>query len=182
MLKNALYRGGLTADTLETLLAGETDATDDCTGSYSNRAFDETFVKPDVVPVTIGDRSASDQSPGQDRILGRGAKLSRAKGRPANRTGSYGQFDSIDDTDRDDEAQIPLNNIPVHDQRTIVISNLSDRATHKDLVDVIRGGRLLDIYLRNDRTATVSFVEGAQEFLAYTKRNDIYLHLKRVGR
>jgi hypothetical protein len=70
--------------------------------------------------------------------------------------------------------------IPVHDQRTILVTNLSDRTTHKDLLSVIRGGRLLDIYLRHDRSATVSFVEGAAEFLSYAKRNDIYLYTKRV--
>jgi hypothetical protein len=183
MLKNALFRGGLTTETLDTLLAGEVDAPDNYnTGPYSNSTFDETFVKPTLVPVTIGNRSPGSQSQDQDKSVGPGAGLSRPQGRHANRTGSFGQFDSIDETDREDEGHIaPYSRIPVHDQRTIVISNLSDRATHKDLVDVIRGGRLLDIYLRNDRTATVSFVEGAQEFLAYAKRNDIYLHLKRVN-
>jgi hypothetical protein len=58
---------------------------------------------------------------------------------------------------------------------------LSDHTTHKDLAGIIRGGRLLDIHLRNDRSATVSFVEGAADFLTYAKRNDIYLHTKRVS-
>lgn len=39
----------------------------------------------------------------------------------------------------------------------------------------------MDIFLRHDRSATISFVEGASEFLAYAKRNDIYLHMKRVS-
>lgn len=60
------------------------------------------------------------------------------------------------------------------------ITNLSERTTHKDLAGIIRGGRLLDIFLRSDRSATVSFVEGAADFLAYAKRNDIYLHTKRL--
>lgn len=79
-----------------------------------------------------------------------------------------------------DDSEFPLQQVPVHDQRTVLISNLSDRTTHKDITSIIRGGRLLDIFLRHDRTATVSFVEGAAEFLAYAKRNDIYLHQKRV--
>ena len=45
---------------------------------------------------------------------------------------------------------------------------------------MIRGGRLLDIFLRSDRSATVSFIEGAAEFLEYVRRNDIYLNAKRV--
>ena len=70
------------------------------------------------------------------------------------------------------------------EQRTIAVHNLSDRTTHKDIVDVVRGGALLDIYLRmHERTASISFVEGsaAQEFMKYVKRNDIYIHGKRVS-
>ena len=71
-----------------------------------------------------------------------------------------------------------------NDQRSIVLKNLSDKVTHKDIVGAIRGGTVLDVYLRqNERCASVSFVEGsaAAAFLAHTKRNDIYLHGKRVG-
>jgi hypothetical protein len=83
--------------------------------------------------------------------------------------------------DDDDNDQGPAQRIPLHDQRTVLITNLSDRTTHHDLTTIVRGGRLLDIFLRNDRSATISFVEGAAEFLAYAKRNDIYLHMKRVS-
>jgi hypothetical protein len=71
--------------------------------------------------------------------------------------------------------------VHIQDRRTLLVTNLSDRTTHKDLAAVVRGGRLLEIYIRNDRSATISFVEGAAEFLAYVKRNDIYLHTKRVS-
>jgi hypothetical protein len=95
---------------------------------------------------------------------------------------NYGQRNSSIASPLKDEAdQEHTQVIPVHDQRTIFITNLPDRTTHKDLAGVIRGGRLLDIFLRTDRTATVSFVEGAAEFLAYTKRTDVYLHAKRVS-
>ena len=69
------------------------------------------------------------------------------------------------------------------EQRTIFVKNLSDRATHKDMVDFVRGGLLLDVYLRSyERSASISFVEGstAQEFMNHVKRNDIYVHGKRV--
>lgn len=71
--------------------------------------------------------------------------------------------------------------IPVHDQRSVFITNLPEHTTHKDLVGVVRGGRLLDIFLRSDRSATISFVEGAANFLFYAKRSDLYLHTKRVS-
>jgi hypothetical protein len=70
-----------------------------------------------------------------------------------------------------------------NDQRTLLFTNLSDRTTHKDIVNAIRGGMLLDIYLRSaERTASVSFVDGsaAQEFFNHAKRRDIYIHGKRV--
>ena len=71
-----------------------------------------------------------------------------------------------------------------NEQRTILIKNLSDRITHKDIADIVRGGAVLDIYLRpTDRSASVSFVEGAaaQAFMNYAKRNDIYIRGKRVS-
>lgn len=69
------------------------------------------------------------------------------------------------------------------DQRTIIFKNISDRTTHQDIVNVVRGGSLLDVYLRSqEKAANVSFVRGsaAQDFMAYVKRNDIYIHGRRV--
>ena len=54
-----------------------------------------------------------------------------------------------------------------------------------DIVRFLRGGTILDIYLRtNDRSASISFVEGtaAQQFIAHAKKNDVYIHGKRVSR
>lgn len=68
-------------------------------------------------------------------------------------------------------------------KRTILLANLPDAVTHTDIVDVVRGGMLLDIYLRtNDRTASVSFLEEAhaQEFFRHVKRHDLYIRGKRV--
>lgn len=69
------------------------------------------------------------------------------------------------------------------EQRTILLKNLSERTTHKDLINIIRGGAVLNIFLRsNEKAASISFVEGiaAHEFMAYAKRHDIYIHGKRV--
>lgn len=95
---------------------------------------------------------------------------------------TYGEPESsFDSPPRDGNVDEHVQAVPVHDQRTVLIANLSERTTHKDLAGIVRGGRLLDIFIRNDRTATVSFVEGAAEFLAYFKRTDMYLHTKRVS-
>ena len=107
-----------------------------------------------------------------------------------NHRPSFGQDDTSfpSDPDRDDQClPEPKNGKQQYaraEQRTLVLKNLSDRITHKDIVDVVRGGAVLDIYLRtNERTASVSFVEGtaAQNFMNYAKRNDIYIHGKRVS-
>lgn len=174
----------MTAETLETLLSGEGGATNNEPTSFSSNTntWEETFIRPQSVPVTMA-RSLppNDTSPNSDNTAVGDALQPRIHPHAYNRVDSYAQPDSyIDDLDKDEDINSSMQRVPVHDQRTILVSNLSDRTTHKDLVSFVRGGRLLDIFLRNDRTATVSFVEGAAEFLAYTKRNDIYLHTKRV--
>lgn len=69
-------------------------------------------------------------------------------------------------------------------KRTLLISNLPEGTTHADVVDVVRGGMLLDIYIRpHDRTASVSFLGevNAQEFFRHVKRHDLYIRGKRVS-
>jgi hypothetical protein len=69
-------------------------------------------------------------------------------------------------------------------KRTVLLANLPEGATHSDVVDAVRGGMLLDIYLRtHDRTASVSFLEeaAAHEFFRHVKRHDLYIRGKRVG-
>ncbi|KAL2068390.1 hypothetical protein VTL71DRAFT_16488, partial [Oculimacula yallundae] len=68
-------------------------------------------------------------------------------------------------------------------KRTILLSNLPDGTTHSEITDVVRGGMLLDIYVRvNDRNASVSFLEesAAQNFFRHVKRHDLYIRGKRV--
>lgn len=68
--------------------------------------------------------------------------------------------------------------------RSILLSKLPDNTTHADITDAVRGGQLLDIYLRsNDRTAAVSFLlaADAKAFYDHVKRHDLYINHKRVG-
>ncbi|KAF2473498.1 uncharacterized protein BDR25DRAFT_283070 [Lindgomyces ingoldianus] len=180
LLKNALFRGGLTAETLETLLSGENGMSED-PAAYSNTC-EEAFRRPKPVAVTMTGTRSSDASPDSENTAVADGLQPRTHSNSYNRVYSFGQPDSsIDTPDKDDDFQSLVNHrVPTHDQRTVLITNLSDRTTHKDLTNIIRGGRLLDIFLRNDRSATVSFVEGAQDFLTYAKKNDIYLHTKRL--
>lgn len=67
--------------------------------------------------------------------------------------------------------------------RSILLSNLADGTTHADITQAIRGGQLIDIYLRpHDRTATVSFLlsADARAFLNNVRRHDLYVRQKRV--
>ncbi|RDW89639.1 hypothetical protein BP6252_01671 [Coleophoma cylindrospora] len=68
-------------------------------------------------------------------------------------------------------------------QRTIQISKLPEGVTHSDITDAVRGGMLLEIYLRaQDRIANISFLNAtdAQGFFHYVKRHDLYVRGKRV--
>lgn len=153
------------------------------------------FSRPQKTPVQI-----SGPSEGQDRWFGNGRGPTKSgsgqrkdRPNPYNRQHSFGNDDTsfLSDLDKDDQCfgslgvpKFEKQHYGRNEQRTIVIKNLSDRTTHKDLADVLRGGALLDIYLRShDRTASVSFLEGAaaQDFVNYAKRNDIYIHGKRVS-
>jgi len=116
---------------------------------------------------------------------------SKAKLGDPSRHNSYTQEDDVSwdpELDKDDGflsvPRIEKKRYAREEQRTILAKNLSDRVTHKDITDFVRGGLILDIYLRsNDRSASISFLEGsaAHDFMNYAKRNDIYVHGKRVG-
>ncbi|KAL8678038.1 MAG: hypothetical protein Q9186_005569 [Xanthomendoza sp. 1 TL-2023] len=71
-----------------------------------------------------------------------------------------------------------------NEKRTLLLQNLPDQVCHQDIVSIVRGGLLLDVYLRpQDRSASISFVDGsaAHEFLSYIKRNDMYLRGRRLS-
>lgn len=91
----------------------------------------------------------------------------------------------FDDHDSFADEGIPFSNDhagydPGQERRTLYFSGFSDRTTYKDLLSVIKGGKLLSVNLRSERSATVTFLEGAAEFLLWAKRNDIYLNSKRI--
>ena len=68
-------------------------------------------------------------------------------------------------------------------KRTLLISKLPENTTHAEIAEVVKGGMLLDIYLRtHDRAASVSFLHesAAQDFYRHVKRYDLYIKGKRV--
>ncbi|KAF1355648.1 hypothetical protein EJ07DRAFT_181988 [Lizonia empirigonia] len=183
-LKSALFRGGLTMETLNTLLASESDVCNDDASLY-NYSSEKTFSKYETTPMSLRAPCDKDASPYSNDTESGSDQLDLPQPRPLHRAHSNYQSEVNMDEHAEGggdyrQGRGHPGRIPVHDQRTILITNLADRTTHKDIAGVIRGGRLLDIFFRNDRSATVSFVEGAANFLAYIKRNDVYLHAKRL--
>ncbi|RYP15212.1 hypothetical protein DL765_005851 [Monosporascus sp. GIB2] len=68
-------------------------------------------------------------------------------------------------------------------RRTIALTGLPDQTTHKDVTNVVRGGMLLDIFLRvAEHVALVSFLreEDAVRFYNHARKNYIYIKNKRV--
>ncbi|KAI6378110.1 hypothetical protein MCOR25_002354 [Pyricularia grisea] len=67
--------------------------------------------------------------------------------------------------------------------RTIQLIGLPDATTHADITGVVRGGLLLDIFVRaHDRSATVSFLHSAdaRAFFDHCRRYDLYIRHKRI--
>ncbi|ROV98257.1 hypothetical protein VSDG_04395 [Cytospora chrysosperma] len=66
--------------------------------------------------------------------------------------------------------------------RSILLTNLAEGITHRDITDAVRGGQLLDIYMRPDRAVTVSFLlaSDARAFFDHVRRHDLYIKHKRV--
>ncbi|CAM1502828.1 Fc.00g076040.m01.CDS01 [Cosmosporella sp. VM-42] len=68
-------------------------------------------------------------------------------------------------------------------KRSILLLELPDAITHADLTSAIRGGQLLDVYLRRrERSASVSFLhaEDAKAFYDHVRKHDLYIKDKRV--
>lgn len=68
-------------------------------------------------------------------------------------------------------------------QRSILLANLAESTTYADIVAVVKGGMLLDLNMKGDRSCAVSFLyaDAARAFYGYVKRNDLYIRGKRVG-
>ncbi|KAK3990172.1 hypothetical protein QBC44DRAFT_325782 [Cladorrhinum sp. PSN332] len=67
--------------------------------------------------------------------------------------------------------------------RTVHLHNLAEGTTHADITSAVRGGFLLEVFLRShERTASVSFLNSAdaRKFLERVRRHDLYIKNKRV--
>ena len=185
-LVQTLVQGGSVPIVQADTRLGDEEQTD---GEY------QIFIRPTKTITTVSqsrDESWADSMTNW-HPKGPGHGLESHKSKPAfnSRHNSSAQEDDISwdpDLDRDSmNLTIPRperKQYAREEKRTILAKNLSDRTTHQDIIQIIRGGLVLDIYLRTtERSASISFVEGcaAQNFMSYVKRNDMYIHGKRVS-
>ncbi|KAF2673512.1 hypothetical protein BT63DRAFT_451561 [Microthyrium microscopicum] len=166
VLKRALFKGGLRSDTLETLLKSED----------SDDGYEQVTISNYMVSEPKTERSPPDTL---DESDGTSNYVNIHNQRRHSGYGA-GRFSGGQSSQKEQVAESRNQSGRDRNVRTLFFTNLSDKTTHKDLTHIVRGGRLLDIHLRHDNCAAIAFVEGAAEFLAYSKRNDIYIHGKRV--
>ena len=72
-----------------------------------------------------------------------------------------------------------------HDDRSLVLRGLSPFTTLVDIENVLRGGIVLNMFIRSrdrERSAHVAFVEPlvAEKFIMHCKRNDLYIKGRRI--
>ncbi|KAI7233665.1 hypothetical protein KC330_g5252 [Hortaea werneckii] len=213
LLKNALFQGGITAETLDILISGagsggtrkDSGASGLRTGPngfegrlpayHSTLNYQsQTSLYQDVHWRRNGSIPSSTFRDGHSQQTQAGATLQvpsfsrqASYGAPASSTPDDSAFDDDDDDDDDNliEEGRPSTLQPPglslsNERRTLYFSGFSDRTTYKDFVSVIKGGQILSINLRPERSGTVTFLEGAEALLAWVRRHDIYLHSKRI--
>lgn len=94
---------------------------------------------------------------------------------PGNQQCGYGQ-----DYEQDEGDLYDIN----REDRSVVLKGISPFTTMADVLAVIRGGAVLNIFLRpQQRTAHIAFVDpnSAEKFIIHSKRTDTYIKGKRVS-
>ncbi|TAQ86282.1 hypothetical protein B7494_g5405 [Chlorociboria aeruginascens] len=193
----SLYGGGLSDESFNVLIkdsSSETKNGDPTFYSSAETSDGDTFMTQ-LYPSSIQGTG------GQDYTFGRNANYTpRTHSRQRDQDGFQNHTQTNDDSsfvaesatdgfyegetgNNDSQPKAQRQHYDKHCKRTILLANLHENTTHSDIVDVVRGGMLLDIYLRTpERTASVSFLEEAhaQDFFRHAKRHDLYIRGKRV--
>jgi hypothetical protein len=93
-------------------------------------------------------------------------------------------IDGVVGTNYVNKTQAPRPQFDRQCTRTIQLLNLAEGTTHADIASAVRGGLLLDVFIRgHERTATVSFLHAldARAFFDHVRKHDLYIKNKRVG-
>lgn len=207
MLKNALFQGGLTPDTLALLISGaeprpqqtRVDSwADDYNDNVQSFEFPHTFSNgtSNGNGTTLRDgigQTNYNTAPGASNFTPRNAlqpnpRIPSSHRHPSNgfvpssmlEDGGFEEgISSFGDGNTEFGTGAQQKDTAM---RTLYFCGFHPRTTYRDLLSVIKGGKLLSINMPSERSATVTFHDGAGEYLAWVKRNDIYLHSKRVSR
>ncbi|KAL9100653.1 MAG: hypothetical protein Q9163_004001 [Psora crenata] len=196
-LRESLYKGGISPETLEVLIRGEAVPLAPTDGLVDADEPSTPPINPIARPLktqitlsrptggsenSTGSRQPPPITWAEDTVCSKSKSSLFRHQSSAHDDGSF-TLDSEKDDGISAQPRSGKRFYARAERRTIIAKNLSKRTTHRDLVDFLRGGLILDIYLRSaERSASISFVEGsaAQDFMNYVKRNDVYMHGKRV--
>ncbi|KAL8647923.1 MAG: hypothetical protein Q9210_005275 [Variospora velana] len=194
-LRDALCSGGVEPQTLEILIRG--DKSPDATQTYEaglNGSGDRYLPNDQSWDpqegINVPSPNGPERTSGLGRIASDAARVSKTDQdyhlHCSNGTGNddiYFPEDAVNLGNLSPPSpkidRPPYPKMDKVEQRSVLLKNLPPKATHQDVVNVCRGGPLLDVYLRSyDKSAVVSFVHGsaAQEFYAYLKRKTVFIH------
>ncbi|EFQ97736.1 hypothetical protein MGYG_00776 [Nannizzia gypsea CBS 118893] len=159
-------------------------------GGYSSKGTTQVTQQP--AQFTEEPQPAYKYSGQPSARSGSGAHQASYNGRPTKThieeqsSASHYYHNDEDSLPSDDRSELPVHgevpgvthDSPKHsvnggDNRTVAIKNVPERAIHKDITAAVRGGSLVDVFLRSrDHMASVSFADtkAAQEFYNYAKR------------
>lgn len=191
-LRHALLSGGVDSDTLDVLITNNLSL-------FPPTHYDEFTSLKETKPsdlCTWGSKNTHDhfisQIPGNDYTRHSGDSQTRATAQTQPAYPPTPQSASSPAEDVEDES---LNGIqdeqqPQHYQqvdrpyRSLLLTALPPTTTLLDITKVIRGGAILQMYLREkEGYAHVSFVEpaAAEGFLLFAERNGVYIRGKKVS-
>ncbi|KAF4831040.1 Negative regulator of differentiation 1 [Colletotrichum siamense] len=191
-LRRNLMRGGVTEDTLAVLTSDESQCQEDDQKPAGQIPDPSSGGAPDYVHKPCQKITAATRVPNSDCHGGQPSDRGSIKQDWADTEVHEISESCISPTETNhqqgsshqDKDQKPSRlQFEKSTTRTVLITNLPDGTTHADVTAVIRGGQLLDIFLRtHDRSAQVSFLHSAeaQDFLEHVRRHDLYIKHKRV--
>lgn len=202
-LQRNLYRGGITEETLAILIKDDDSVNENGDPTVHSTTADTAGGSLFLNPQPLQETQYGDSNLGcgrQNYTYGRNANFTPRNRDIKARDNSLQNNSQTDDctfmlddpsdgfydqgnNDNNYRPRVTRSQYEKFAKRTIQLANLPDSPTHQEIVDVVRGGMLLDIYVRtHDRIASVSFLEEAQaqEFFRHVKRHDLYIRGKRV--
>lgn len=182
-LRTALYQGGVTPQTIDTLLRGE----------RKDDLEDEEPLDPSLIAEKRPSRVYAElHQPFQPSLHARNEHRQEMESHaydaqavddfPSTHLKSWLGSTSADGADfhiyRDARTPSPFQEL---NKRTLYFAGLPPSTTLQDIIDVVRGGIVLDLQLANGHARVTMFESGqAEQYLRHVKRHDLYINLKRV--